>query len=145
MFYHGHQFHPADKDLELFFVGCSLKCPGCHNPELQNRTEDIIQKTPIEIYKEIHPYLIITKRVLLMGGEPQEQNINELIELCKLINSHNVNIILFTGYDILIDNRIKNYVSSIKFGKYDISQQCDDNIQNGIKLASKNQHIEEIL
>lgn len=145
MFYHGHQYHPADKDLELFFIGCSLKCSGCHNPELQNRTENIIQKTPLEIFKEIEPYLTITKRVLLMGGEPQEQNIDELIQLCKYIKSYNINIILFTGYDILIDDRIKNYISSIKFGRYDISQLGEDNTQNGIKLASKNQHIEEIL
>ena len=45
MYYYGHQYHPADKEIELYFIGCTLKCPGCHNPELHDRNENSKQKS----------------------------------------------------------------------------------------------------
>ena len=143
MFYHGHQFHPADKELELFFIGCSLKCPGCHNPELQDRN-NIKEQSKFAIYEQIVPYLSITKRVSLMGGEPQEQPLEDLMDLCKFIKmSHpQIEIILFTGYDELKAPNLVKYIDFIKFGSFDIDNVVDTNIQNGIKLASSNQFIQ---
>ena len=85
----------------VFFTGCDKNCKGCHNKELQDfnagvemHIDDIVQ----EILKEIE----IIDGVTLSGGDPFCQK-DGLLELCKELKKHKINIWVYTGenYDDL--------------------------------------------
>ena len=137
--------------LEIYISGCNgdngSRCKGCHNPELWSF--DIG-----EDYKEfflkydnmIHDFDSMIENVMIFGGEPLDNDVNELSELLIKIKSTKKLIWLFTRRESIDDipSIIKNNCDYIKLGKYDENNLCDDNINYGIKLASRNQRIIKI-
>jgi anaerobic ribonucleoside-triphosphate reductase activating protein len=139
------QYNQNNKAFEIYLSGCSgnPKCEGCHNPELWNfnignNWEEEINK----ISKKIKLFNILIDNIWILGGEPLDQNINELKNMVINLKQYNKKIWLFTRYKIKeIDEDIKNLFNFIKCGKYDITCLCDDNIMYNVKLETSNQKI----
>ena len=150
LYYHKHQFVPLDKTLEIYFSGCSLRCPNCHNAFLQERTkENCKEVSSSEILEELKDYVDIATQVHILGGEPLEQDLNELSSLLKGLRELGYkNIILFTGWDFPHSFIEKNWslfqhCDFVKTGHYDESQPNTEKTllpdSPGFPLASKNQ------
>lgn len=87
----------------VFVSGCPIRCPGCHNPELQDYdvgTEldrQVIEKIIAALKKDgIHRDLSI------LGGEPlAPRNISHVLWLCRKVKDEipGVKIWVWTGYD----------------------------------------------
>lgn len=151
LYYHKHQFIPLDRTLELYFTGCSLKCPNCHNEFLQERTkENSKELSSKEILSELKDYKGICSQIHILGGEPLEQDLKELSTLLRELkeNLGNFELILFTGWDFPYSFVEKNwflfkYCDYIKVGHYDENQKNIDKTlipdAPAFALASKNQ------
>lgn len=67
--------YPEKVATTLFTVGCNLRCPFCHNPELV--LPELIKNLPLIKEKEIFDYLKnrrgLIEGVCLTGGEPMLQ------------------------------------------------------------------------
>jgi organic radical activating enzyme len=150
LFYYKHQFVPLDKTLELYFSGCSLRCPGCHNSFLQDRTSENTKEVSVgEILCEIEDYVSIASQVHILGGEPLEQDLKALSVLLEELRKKGFkNIILFTGWDIP-QSYLKKEWDLFKHCDYIKTGNYDENQLNHSKtlipdsppfpLASKNQ------
>ena len=78
----------------LFLQGCLLKCPGCHNPELQP-PEGGVEMDFEELIEELcTPHV---DGVVFTGGEPLFQG-KEAAKLMAKIRDKGYRIILFTGF-----------------------------------------------
>lgn len=87
------------KRLAIWFQGCTIGCPGCCNPELQE-----MKVAHIMSLEEITEIVIKSKNengiegVTYLGGEPTLQK--HLTELSNEFHKFDLGIILFTGYKI---------------------------------------------
>jgi anaerobic ribonucleoside-triphosphate reductase activating protein len=138
--------------IEIYLSGCSgedgIHCVGCHNPQTWDFDEGEYWKTILPyILKLITDHDCMVDNIMIMGGEPMDNNIEELISfitLLKLNITTNKNIWVFTRKKLEnIDQRILKIINYIKCGQYDVNQLSDDNVHTKykIKLASRNQYI----
>ena len=66
------------------------------------------------------------KYVVLLGGEPLQQDKEELLSLCRLLSEAGLKIWLYTGYELHdVDKDILKYVYTIKCGRYMAELQQD--------------------
>lgn len=81
--------------IAIFFSGCKPNkckagnCPGCHNPEAQKFTagEEYTEETKNYILGLCkNPYIA---GLTICGGEPYDQDENQLIELLKAFHKQN--------------------------------------------------------
>lgn len=145
-----HQFVSVDRTLELYFSGCSRKCPGCQNEELQTIKPETVYYSPFGIVESLRDYVGIANQVHIVGGEPLEQPRKSFIEMCQLLKAYGFkNIVLFTGYDIP-ENRITHetpvfkYIDFLKTGAYDETNLNTEKKKEpvlGLVLASNNQKV----
>jgi len=119
----GLGYSPA---LCIFFQGCTLKCPSCHNPSLQDAaggeemdTDEIIRIA--NSHKDFHRGIVCT------GGDPLEQP----EALCEITSKVDLPKVLYTGrkyeeikpelrdlFDIIVDGP---YVEELKTGGFPAS------------------------
>lgn len=88
--------------VTLFVQGCSIHCPGCHNPEAQDFDggQEFTELTQQEILEAITANNI-NRNFCIMGGEPLDpRNYIEVAKLIKTVryNYPNIKIYLWTGY-----------------------------------------------
>lgn len=108
----------------LWFAGCSHKCRGCQNQELWDKNAgkeyDVVELVSL-IFDQTKKSKINT--VVLLGGEPLEQDLYELAELCNILDGAGYKIWLYTGYDYTQVStkysKIQRCLEYIKCGKYD--------------------------
>lgn len=106
--------------LTIWFSGCHFRCRGCHNKKLWDRESGRDYNTD----KLAHDVLIEVSRlniadVVLLGGEPLDQDICQLTRLCMLLHRHGVKIWLYTGYEFDdVPVVIKEYLHVMKCGRY---------------------------
>lgn len=87
------------KRMAIWFQGCTIGCPGCCNPELQE-----MKTAHIMSLEEIIGVALKSKEengiegVTYLGGEPTLQK--HLTELSNEIQKVDLGVILFTGYKI---------------------------------------------
>lgn len=63
----------------LFFPGCNLKCPYCHNPQIVHHTADFVPLDEILTFLETRKNVLTG--VVLTGGEPLlYDNVGEIIK-----------------------------------------------------------------
>jgi anaerobic ribonucleoside-triphosphate reductase activating protein len=155
------QFNLENNSLEIYVSGCTLNCPGCHNPELQDfLIGEPYEKVLPKIKEKIEDFDDIIHNIWILGGEPLNQNMDELKQLidgCKFTKKemhcgseftccNNKVIWIFTGYPFKYAiNKIQEmknleHINYIKFGRYDETKKCEK-IVHGITLASENQGI----
>jgi anaerobic ribonucleoside-triphosphate reductase activating protein len=135
------QYSIKNHVLEIYISGCKQKCKGCQNPETwdfkagkpwQAVKESIIQKCNEDIVKNIW----------ILGGEPLDQDTPEVLRLLKVLRKTNKTIWLFTSYDIVdVPFPVLSLVDYIKVGKYIESKRSDNHYSEGIKLATTNQDV----
>lgn len=119
----------------IWFAGCTHRCKGCHNEKLWDKNSGI-DYPALQLSKLIHHCKMLygIKDVCLLGGEPLQQDGDELYVLCKLLKESDIDIWLYTGYDIeyVINNaKCLPYLHTIKCGKYD-----EDLRQDGFPSSS---------
>ena len=75
----------------IYFSGCSIRCPGCHNKELWERKSGTLTDIN-EVLQNIEKNKLADS-VVFLGGEPTDQ-VDFLIALCQKINKYKA---LYTG------------------------------------------------
>jgi pyruvate formate lyase activating enzyme len=60
---------PGTVSTVLFFSGCNLRCPYCHNPELAEGRENIAERSD-EVWAFLEKRRGLIEGVVLSGGEP---------------------------------------------------------------------------
>lgn len=134
--------------LSVFFSGCKLHCPQCHNKHLWDPASGT-EMTVDEVINEVKKHRQISG-VSVLGGEPLNQSY-EVAKLCKAIKKilgHH--IILYSGYkyeEILAGAEpygmeVLPYVDILIDGRYDHSKR--DISENNIFRGSTNQRIIDV-
>jgi anaerobic ribonucleoside-triphosphate reductase activating protein len=117
--------------VSVFFSGCLPNkckygnCPGCHNPEAQkfNVCEEYTEATKQAILKAVSsPYI---KGLTLVGGEPYDQDMELITELCQEVKALNKDIWVYTGYefDQIKDKELSKYVDVAVVGPFILEQR----------------------
>jgi len=143
------QYTLATKSFEIYVAGCrgvdGQHCKNCHNPESWNFNQGEVFNDGYfkeKIASKIIEFNLLVKNIMIFGGEPLDQPIDELTDMLIKLNELNKPIWLFTRNKIdEVPYEVKNYCDYIKCGSYIPELSTDDNIQYGIKLATSNQHI----
>lgn len=112
----------------VWWLGCNLKCKGCHNQEywdFDNKMfPEFSQEHIDKIFDEIEKYPEIYSGISILGGEPfAKQNIDDVIKLCEQFNKkfnynkkNPKNIWIWTGYERKWLNEQKgDYGAKIKY------------------------------
>ena len=111
----------------IWFSGCTIRCNGCHNKQLWDKSsgnEMAVDNVVDIIVRECHK--LNTDTVVLLGGEPLDQELRDLYQLCADIHLHDIRIWLYTGYNYdEIPVVIKECVDVIKCGRYIDELKCD--------------------
>ena len=138
----GTEYNLNHKALEIYLSGCkSPHCPNCHNEALwdfnvgkvldDNETDKLLTKT-------MNP---MVEKVWIMGGEPLDQDLDELEWLLIYIwRVTNCERWLWTRYTE-IPELISKHLSYAKIGEYREDLPSYTNGEHGITLASSNQRI----
>ena len=141
--------------FEIYLSGCKGHCSGCYNPELWNFNIGMPwQKYFIHhnILKKLYETKHMIDKIVILGGEPFDQNLNELRSLLFVLKRKTLHELwVFTSYEHeellnLYGNEPKfslilNMINYMKYGKYVKELEVEDNIQFGYKLATSNQYI----
>jgi len=138
----GTEFNLNRKCLEIYLSGCKApRCPGCHNPELWDFMvgSDFYLWYP-KFQRELESGMV--EEVWILGGEPQDQNIDDLVQLLEELKDFkkDLDIALFTRY-VTIHERLVPHLSYVKIGEFDkqLGERYDQTL--GITLASNNQQV----
>lgn len=135
------------RSLDIYISGCKTKCDGCHNPESWNfnQGDEYNQSIFNKIEEHINLSGSLIKNIMIFGGEPLDNNHDDLFELLSDLKVFNKEIWLFTSKELNeVPNSIKELCSYIKIGKYNKNLSCENNMQFGINLATSNQKIYKI-
>lgn len=119
---------------DLFFQGCKNRCPGCHNPELQEFKEPNTSIQDVQELIQAHKIHTLT----LMGGEPMDVPMHLLARLVACLKQEfpKLKVGMFTGKDFEeIPASITSLLDSVKTGRY----RQDLPTPRGSWLASTNQ------
>lgn len=117
--------------VTLFVTGCSHKCPGCFNEELQDFEAGKIwdSKSREEIMEYLQNPMVVGLN--LLGGEPLEQTMDtSLRDLLREVRAMDKSVWLWTGFifeDCLEDE-----------DKMDIIKECDVIIDGPFIKAKRN-------
>jgi anaerobic ribonucleoside-triphosphate reductase activating protein len=144
----GVEYSFLTKGLDIYVSGCNgPHCTGCHNPETWSfnfgyKYDDTIRN---KITTKIYDFNDMIDNIFIFGGEPLDQNHDELNVLLLDVKQFNKTLWLFTRYDFkLVPTFVKELCDYVKCGRYIEGLKTDDNIQYGIKLATSNQMIYKV-
>ncbi len=141
----GTQYTLSAKALEIFVAGCGGQhCKDCHNPELWDFNQGAQYNLEFvrAVIDKIHLFPRMIENIMVMGGEPLDQEIGELVHLLMHLRGWGVSIWLFTRYEFYqISPRVVELCDYIKTGKYIPELRTEGNVQYGITLATSNQRI----
>jgi len=142
----GTQYTLNNHAFEIYIAGCSGKphCYGCHNPESWDFSAGHVDNEffRIAIAEKIEAFDPMIDNIMIFGGEPNDQKLDELEDFLKYLKRFNKPIWLFTRYGIEeVPAFEKTLCDYIKCGAYLANMVTDDNIQYGIRLATSNQKI----
>lgn len=137
------QFSLIHNSLEIYLSGCNGNCIDCHNETLKDFDlgSNYLEKIN-EISDKVSDFDILIKNIWILGGEPLDQNLDDLINMILRLRQLNKSIWLFTRYEIeKIPKEVLGLCDYIKTGKYVPELVTENNIQYGVKLATSNQKI----
>lgn len=111
----------------IWFSGCSQHCEGCYNQSLWNPEAGKPHGVDTVLVA------IATQRgytgvddVVLLGGEPMEQNSSDLEDLVTKLDNANFRIWMYTSWELdEIPEAIKRHMYTIKCGRFEQSLKCD--------------------
>ena len=135
----------ATQSLDIFFSGCNMghHCPGCHNSEAWDFSVGSDWSKWIEkINKNLAEFGPMISRVFILGGEPLDQDQNELKKFLGELRLSGKELWLFTRYELEdISSEVKQIFDYIKTGPYREDLTVKDNISYGVRLATSNQKV----
>lgn len=82
----------------VWVQGCSIRCPGCCNPEMFVHGKGGVELEPAELAREILSTPGI-EGVSVLGGEPFEQAAG-VAELCRLVKAGGKTVMVYSGYTL---------------------------------------------
>ncbi len=137
------QFSLIHNSFEVYLSGCNGSCKNCHNESLKDYSIGVDYTEKIdEIREKINDFYILIRNIWILGGEPLDQNLNNLTDMIIQLKKLNKDIWLFTRYEIEeIPKEVLDLCDYVKTGKYIPELITENNIQYGIKLATSNQKI----
>lgn len=139
------QYTLSMKSLDIYTSGCKPPhCDGCHNPDGWDFNNGHVWNDNLKekISKKIYDFDTLIERLMIFGGEPLDNSIEDVVDFLGFLVLLNKPIWLFTRYNINdVPNEVKLFCSYIKSGKYDKTKKVEDYIQYGITLATSNQKI----
>lgn len=104
---------PNEISLGFYVCGCSLRCPGCHSPELWSENNGFALSD--ELFNSLlEKYAAKISCVLFLGGEWRPL---ELIHFLKLCEVRGLKTALYTGLDD-ITPEIKQHLDYLKCGPW---------------------------
>lgn len=143
------QYTLPTKSLDIYISGCNASphCTDCHNPELWDY--DIGDFYNIIVFKKWETKILrfsgLIDNIMIFGGEPLDQNIEDFLLMVNDLITLNKPIWLFTRYDLKdVKQKLKDDVTKfdyIKTGAYIPKYKCEKNEWYGINLATSNQKI----
>jgi len=98
--------------MVIWFQGCGKRCPGCIAPEMQSYDGGFSIDT--ELIRELLSRQQHIDGVTLSGGEPFDQNGQELADLIECCNETTGDVLLYTGYSM---EQLKNRMSPDILGR----------------------------
>ena len=139
------QYSGKYRAFEIYVSGCNgPHCDGCHNEQLWDFDvgEDFNPSLKESLIEKIREFNGLIDKVWILGGEPLDQDLSELLELLTFPDDLGLEVWLFTRreYDE-IPIQVKVMCDFIKCGPYIKTLQTDSNVQAGVSLASSNQKI----
>ncbi len=140
----GLQYNLNRKTLEIYVSGCDGGCKGCHNPDLWDYS---IGKDYKQYIKKIDEELKsgLVNEFWVLGGDPMDQNLNELCYLLAHLFSTGRRIWLWTRKPFeTIPEEVKQYCTYIKTGEYIENDSGYVDKETGVELASSNQKIHKL-
>lgn len=141
----GIEYNLNHRALEIYIAGCNGPyCAGCHNQELWDFN------VGYSLYDwEFTLHMADTKQrmfdsVWILGGEPQDQDIDDLNFLLRLWKKRGKTVVLFTRYTELKPEVDRDALDYVKYGPYDMYGDSYVEPVLGITLASTNQYIAKV-
>lgn len=97
----------------IWLQGCSLRCPGCCNPELFDASggERIAVGALVDRVLAGHRRDPV-EGVTVLGGEPLDQ-LPALAKLCRALQSAGLGVIVFTGHTLAEARRLPGFSSQL--------------------------------
>lgn len=135
----------SDKAYSIYVSGCKAepKCKGCFNPENWdfNRGKEWTTYKD-KISKDIEVNRNLVDKIIIVGGEPLDQNPLQLGLMLDFLKGFKIPIYLFTRYELKdVPQFVKDRCDFIKCGAYKPECSCESNEHYGINLATDNQKI----
>ena len=146
------QYNANDSALEIYVSGCTNKCEGCHNQELQEF--GVGKKWPIwfRLNKNKLTVSPLIKRVFVMGGDALCQDSPSFLDMMGTLQRTGLELWLFTGKrldEIKSEFKVFQFFDFIKTGRYvkDSPSEVIYELPEGMKLtlASDNQQLFKVL
>lgn len=144
----GTQYTLNNKAYEIYLAGCAGNphCEGCHNPESWDFDAGIpFAEHASIIWRAIESFDKLVTNIMILGGEPLDQDPDDLWQLVSWLMLTKKALWIFTRYEPheipKAHQKTLWACTFIKCGRYIPSLACDNNIQHGIKLATSNQRI----
>jgi organic radical activating enzyme len=139
------QYSINTQSFELYFSGCKANphCEDCHNPELWsfNVGKEYTPELRNRLLRKINGFNTLIDNISLLGGDPMDQDLDELISLIDDFESCKKKVWLFTRFELdEIPDKIKSKVDFIKTGRY-LPRDKSNHVEYGVVLASANQHV----
>ena len=107
---------PDELATSVYFSGCSIRCPDCHNKEYWDKKNGILMSDNQIMEKIDNP---LTSYVAFLGGEPTDQ-IKFLLHLCQRVQKEtDKKIALYTGREFeVLPEKLLAFPSLIVCGPY---------------------------
>ncbi len=86
------------KRFALWVQGCTLRCPGCCNPEMFAPDKGGVMVETAELAAKILATPGI-EGISVLGGEPFQQP-EALAELCALVRAGGLSVMIYTGFTL---------------------------------------------
>lgn len=141
------QYSISTLSLDIYFAGCrGPHCKGCHNPDswkFEGEEKDALTLAK-EVIKKIKENSFLIKNIMIMGGEPLDQPVEQLYVFIREVKKSKVPVWLFTRYSMeAIPFSIKVHCDYVKTGRYLEDEKVEHStfLSYGIPLASKNQKV----
>ena len=131
---------PGDR-MVIWLQGCSLRCPGCFNPETHPHKPHQLM-TVDAVFDRIHESLSTIEGITLSGGEPLEQ-IDPLINLLQRVRfATSLSVVLFSGYELDNITQMKQGMHLLKMVDVLIAGPYIENLRHSRNLTgSSNQQV----
>lgn len=111
--YHGSAVDGKGLRSVIFFSGCNMRCPFCHNPEtlFEQGTERTLEEV-LAIISRYKSYYKTKGGVTLSGGEPFLQS-DFCAALIKALHEQNINVIAETN-GLIAEDRLITYLDGVR-------------------------------